>query len=313
MSSKKTAQNKVMNIQIIALTVVILCSLMVLSEFLAIIITIDNSSTTPIIEPNPNRDQNVPGLFYSELVDDNFKIYLSLPDSYNESDDQRYPVIYLLDADWHFDGSDWHLSEGGVKGIIKQLYNEGKMPEAILVGIGYPETNYRNRDFLYPSDYMSPNSGGAPNFYSFLKLEFLPYIDLNYKTNITFGRTLIGDSYGGYFTLFTITHYGTNTTNLFTNFICISPTVAYHDYYILTQEEELYNRTNGILPMRLHLSIGSDEWAEMLEGVSILNQTIITRNYSDLLFHHQIFEGYNHISVVGPAVTQGLTWLFSYY
>lgn len=299
--------------QIFTLSIIILCALSLLSEFLALIVIINKTSDNPIIEPEPNREQNVPGLFYSEIADDNFKVYLSLPDSYNESDSQRYPVIYLLDANWYFDGSDWHISEGGVKGIVKRLFDEGKMPEVILVGIGYPETNHRNRDFLYPFDYLSPSSGGAPNFYSFLNLELLPFIDLNYKTNLTFGRTLIGDSYGGYFTLFTITHYGSNITNLFTNYICISPTVAYHDYYILTKEEELFIRTNGFLPMRLHLSVGTEEWAEMIEGVSILNQTLTIRNYSELLYEHQIFDGYNHISVVGPAITYGLIWLFLYF
>ena len=145
-----------------------------------------------VLISNPNKEQNIPGMFYSHNVDDNFQIYVALPSNYNPSDLKRYPVIYLLDGDWYFDGSHWRISKGGVKGIISRYAEAGDMPEAILVAIGYPVKNFLERDYLYPADpWFVINSGGGLKFYSFIKDELIPKVDAEFKTNNTYGRTII--------------------------------------------------------------------------------------------------------------------------
>ncbi len=271
----------------------------------------DNDDDPPI---NPNNETSIPGSFYSEIIKDTFEIYLSLPENYNETDNKQYPMIILLDSDMLFYGSSFLLNDGGVSSIISHLQENNSIPDVILIGIGYPggyDIQKRNRDFMYPANIFPPGSGGAFEFYLFLETEFIPYVESHFPTNITFGHTLIGDSYGGNFGLFSLFHYATNTTSLFRNNILISPSVSYADYYLLSIEEDLFNRTNGVLPIQLHLSAGANEWGDMVQGVELLNHTMTNRNYQDFIYSYQLYEDKDHLSVLGPAIREGLHFIFS--
>jgi predicted alpha/beta superfamily hydrolase len=68
-----------------------------------------------VLISNTNKEQNIPGLFYYYNVDNNYQIYVALPCNYNPSDSKRYPVIYLLDGDWYFDGSNWRIGKEELK------------------------------------------------------------------------------------------------------------------------------------------------------------------------------------------------------
>ncbi|MFX0095203.1 MAG: alpha/beta hydrolase-fold protein, partial [Candidatus Hodarchaeota archaeon] len=71
----------------------------------------NNSSTAPISQITSKTTQSIPDKyifsysrnktqlnFYSSSVEDNFTIYVSLPEDYNSSSSQKHPVIYLLDG-----------------------------------------------------------------------------------------------------------------------------------------------------------------------------------------------------------------------
>ena len=266
-----------------------------------------------VLNSNPNKEQNVPGLFYSHNVDDNYQIYIALPRNYNPSDSKRYPVIYLLDGDWYFDGSHWRIGKGGVKGIISNYVETGEMPEAILVAIGYPSQNYRERDYLYPADpWFSLSSGGGLKFYSFIKDELIPKVDAEYKTNITYGRTIIGHSHGAYFSLFSMIKSELNDTSLFKNFLLVSPTVFYYNEYLLNQEFLLSEKTNGTLVINMRISVGEDELSILVHSYEQLKSRLLDRNYTGMNFDYQIYENKHHRSVVEPSFIDGLKWLFSF-
>ncbi|MCP4147202.1 MAG: alpha/beta hydrolase [bacterium] len=150
--------------------------------------------------------------FISAEVDDTFKIVVYLPKDYERKNkssekslqEKRYPVIYQLDGNY----------QGKLTAIMAARFScEGSIPsEAIVVSIGYyfyGWGNKRVRDYTYPapgggsSGYWTfEGSGGGLKFYNFLKNELVPYVDKHYRTDNTNGRTLIGHSVGGYFTLF---------------------------------------------------------------------------------------------------------------
>ncbi|MBK5112206.1 MAG: alpha/beta hydrolase [Candidatus Heimdallarchaeota archaeon] len=265
-----------------------------------------------VLISNPNKEQNVPGLFYSYNVDDNYQIYIALPSNYNPSDSKRYPVIYLLDGDWYFDGSHWRIGKGGVKGIISRYAETEEMPEAILVAIGYPSKNYRERDYLYPTDLrFSFSSGGGMKFYSFIKDELIPKVDAEYKTNITYGRTIIGHSHGGYFSLFSLITSELNNTSLFKNFLLVSPTVFYYNEYLLNQELTLFEKTNGTLAINIRISVGGDELSILVQSYERLKARLLDRNYTGMNFDYELYENKHHRSVVEPSFNDGLQWLFS--
>jgi hypothetical protein len=65
------------------------------------------------------------------------------------------------------------------------------------------------------------------------------------------------------------------------------------------------------MPNKLHLSAGADEWMDMIVGMETMNTTISERNYLDLVYSYQLYENSGHLSVVGPAITEGLQYIFS--
>jgi len=78
---------------------------------------------------------------YSTQVGDEYKIQIGVPSNYNESPSVRYPTIYLIDANYLFDGANPHpnavVGPGGTIGIIEELIETGFLPPCILVGIDY--------------------------------------------------------------------------------------------------------------------------------------------------------------------------------
>ena len=72
---------------------------------------------------------------YSNILKKNGRVWIYNPGQNSKSNIQRYPVLYLLDAEEHFYAT---------VGMIKQL--NGVWPEMIVVGI--TNTN-RNRDLIH--------------------------------------------------------------------------------------------------------------------------------------------------------------------
>ncbi len=252
--------------------------------------------STPTPTPAPENPQNAPGLFYSYAVGDYYNIYVGLPRSYSE--DLKYPVIYLLDGDWYFDGSHWRIDRGGVHGIAARLAESGDMPDAIVVGIGYAKENQRGRDFL-----VSP-----VHFYRFLKDELIPFIDSTYSTSLE-GRTLIGHSDGGFFTMYALFQYDPSDV-VFSNFLSISGDFSKVDRYLYTEEISLYRRSQSELPVTLYLAVGKDEERRFVESNDEMTEKLTSRNYSGFRFKSIQYYGLHHGSVVAPAVEDGLKWIF---
>lgn len=263
-------------------------------------------STEPVQAEPP---QEAPGLFYSYEVEDTYRIYVSLPEDYDTSA-QKYPVIYVLDADVFFDGSHPKISGDGVKGAVSRLTERGDMPEVVLVGIGYPREDYRERDFLYPSS-SACISGRGDKFYKFLKNELIPYIDAHYNT--TSERTLIGWEYGGYFTLYALFEYR-HSNVLFTNFVAVSPTTDYYGGYLLYKEEIMHEKVEGYLPLKLYMT--ADTFHMYIETVA---DTLHSREYTGFQFQFRVYhvlvslDSYQEdmYTMVCPAIEDGLKWIFS--
>jgi predicted alpha/beta superfamily hydrolase len=102
-----------------------------------------------------------------------YPYHVYLPHNYANSD-KDYPVIYGTDAQWIFP----YFSE-----VL-----DTKNKDVIFVGIeeGPLKSNRRAIDYV---------PAGAPNYIKFLKNEFIPLIENNYRTNHQ--RTYVGTSYGG--------------------------------------------------------------------------------------------------------------------
>jgi predicted alpha/beta superfamily hydrolase len=169
---------------------------------------------------------------YSKAVDDTFSIMLSLPEGYDDKQQDKYPVAYLLDANIYF----------GIMAATAHRYAEiGIIPPIILVGIGQKDLivmdSLRNRDFTFPTaspKYEMPISGGADKFLKFITSELMPDVEQNYHCD-TANRVLMGHSLGGYFVCYALAQNLAGYDRKFSHYIAASPSLHYNDYYLMQQ------------------------------------------------------------------------------
>jgi predicted alpha/beta superfamily hydrolase len=244
-------------------------------------------------------------LLNSTIVKDQYRIYVALPDLYDADRAEKYPVVYLLDADWYFDleTSAAPRIGNGVVGITDYLAQQGIIPEVIVVGVGYPTDDdfgpYRGRDF-----HAAPQQ-----FRQFLAQELHPAIEGRYNA-ASEGRVLLGHSSGGYFTLHDLLRY---PSNIFESYVAVSGNYDYDapgttDGWIFFLEEQMYQR---VLPARicdvdLYVAVGGAEAERFLRAHEAVTQRIESRGYVDLRWGHDVFEGLDHRGVVGLAFREGL-------
>jgi len=235
----------------------------------------------------------------SKHVDQTYEIDISLPKGY-EQETTRYPVLYVLDAEYNF---------GCVAYIVRRLIRNGDIPKILVVGIAYNTTEdefylKRERDCTPPSEVHGSRSGGAENFIRFFKEELIPFIDRDYRTTPG-DRTIVGHSIGGFFGTYVLfTH-----PDLFGKYLIVSPSLWYSNDVIFQYEQE-FAQTNKILKAAVFLSTGKDESAQMIRTTERMIETLEARKYMGLRFAHLNAEGEHHRSVFPYAFTKGVRWLF---
>ncbi|WP_229029180.1 alpha/beta hydrolase-fold protein [Flavobacterium sp. SLB02] len=167
----------------------------------------------------------------SKILNEKRKIWIHLPKSAQNTGfaKQKYPVVYLLDAEGHF---------SSVVGLIEELSEVNgntNCPEMIVVGITNTNRNrdltptYSEVDLPFVPKELSEQSGGGEKFVEFLEKELMPYIDSKYPTAPY--KTLIGHSFGGLTTINILT----NHTHLFNSYVAIDPSMWWGNQKFLAE------------------------------------------------------------------------------
>lgn len=236
-----------------------------------------------------------------------YKLYISVPRDYGTST-QRYPVLYLLDADYSFPV---------VRGIVQHLSERNRLKPMIVVGIAYdgPEQYRRNRtrdytphfapDGGYGPEYQKV-SGGAPKFLRFLAEELIPWVDARYRS-VPGDRGLAGHSYGGLFTTWVLL----TAPETFNHYIIVSPSLWYDGRFLFALEKQL--RKNGAKRprARVYLSVGAREGnAERDMVVDLQQMAAALRQRPNLVVKHEVPDDETHDSVYPAAVSRGIRFTF---
>lgn len=239
----------------------------------------------------------------SSFADQEYRLFVALPRGYATSE-ERYPVLYVLDADILF---------GTITETARLLPLEGfflgrqSVPDLIVVGIAYPGgfdemAEKRGRDFTPTSELgVDPQSepDGAARFFRFLKEQALPFVDQTYRTDPG-DRALIGSSAGGLFILDTLLrHPGT-----FQRYIATSPRMD----EIIFRHEAAHAKQHRNLSAVLYLSAGTEGEIEqqIATGVETFHARLSARKYPGLRVMHENLVGENHVSAQPTAFTHGL-------
>jgi predicted alpha/beta superfamily hydrolase len=235
---------------------------------------------------------------HSNATGRDYDLYIRLPDEYEKYPKVKYPVLYLLDAQWDYKMMD---------SIYGSLKYDGFIPDMIIVGITYsgekPDYNtLRAMDYTPVQEKNVTGSGDAPKFLTFIKEQVFPFVESNFQVRPG-ERVLMGSSYGGTFTLYTLF----TDTSLFSGYVAASPVTVYGNNFAFDQEAA-YFKEHKDLPTRLFISVGEKE--DLRYPVTQYIDVLKSRNYEGLKLETRVIEGDGHSSSKTEGFNRGLRFMF---
>lgn len=152
-----------------------------------------------------------------------WRVFIRKPDGPPPT--QGYPVLYLLDGNVTFPIA-WKIAEDACQAC--------DVRNVLIVGVGYPtqfriDTERRMEDFL-PS--RGEVESGESRFLSFLATDLRNFLGERFKVDKS-GQTLFGHSFGGLFTLRTLTSH----PDMFNSYVVADPSYWWNDGSFLTDQE----------------------------------------------------------------------------
>jgi predicted alpha/beta superfamily hydrolase len=167
-----------------------------------------------------------------------------------ETNQERYPVLYMTDGDAHM---------GHTASSIDFLVQNGRIPDLIVVGVTNTDrtrdlTPAKSTDKAPGGELRFPTSGGADNFLKFFETELIPLVEEQYRVQPY--RIFAGHSLGGLFAI----HAMISKPGLFNSYIAVSPSLQWeHDDALKRAETYLKNQKE--MKVSLFVSLGNEPGA----------------------------------------------------
>jgi len=247
----------------------------------------------------------------SKVLKEERPYWVYLPNSYDESNKkQRYPVLYLLDGDAHFQSA-----SGVVQFMSSGINGNCQIPEMIVVAI--PNTE-RTRDltpthtkigYAGKEEAFWETSGGGDAFLKFFRDELFPQIDSRFHTLPS--RILVGHSFGGLLAIHTLLA----EPEMFQAYVAIDPSLWW-DNQLLTHTAENKIRTIRKLRKTLYISsantpkIPNFNPLKMRKAIRKLVKTLDAARSVNFQLGFQFFDAEDHASVPLLSLYHGLLYIF---
>ena len=238
---------------------------------------------------NTITSQTIYETFYSSKLDQEREIKIQLPRNYDDKD-QAYPLVVVLDGDYLFEP---------VAGNIDYQSYWDDMPGCIIVGINQSET--RETDLEYSDDLQLPTRKSS-NFFEFISMELLPYLEGKY--NLTPFRIIVGHDLSANF----LSYYLLKEVPLFRAYIALSPE------YALETPQRIFNRFPNLTDEMFYYLATSDADISALR-TDIIEADNLFKTNTNPKVHYKFddFEDANHYSLVGRAIPKALNEIFAMY
>ena len=236
--------------------------------------------------------------FHSERADRDLKLMVSLPASYESSGpDRRYPVLYVVDGQWHF-----VISQSAAGGLH---YDRGWF-ESIVVGITWDgnvddANRLRFEDFTISTLADNPATGKADKYLDFLQYELIPWVDEHYRTRQD--RVLVGSSLGGLIAMYCLF----TRPALFTDYLASSPAIWW-DSQVIRRYQNAFAPQDLESPVRLYMARGGKEWGR--QDIDAYAAELQAQSYPNLVIDFDVIEGAGHGGLNPEAFTRGLQFFF---
>jgi predicted alpha/beta superfamily hydrolase len=231
----------------------------------------------------------------SNTLNESRTLLISKPAGY-DTGIERYPVLYLLDAETHFRYA---------SGIASFLAENDRMPKMLLVGIVSGTTEQRTRDLTPPSaseidNRFSPGNGGAEAFLSFVARELIPFVDKTYRTRPY--RLLIGHSFGGLFGVYALVM----RPALFNAYIAADPSLHWNNEAVAARAERFLSNTRS-LQADFYMTAGG---ATVPRGIARLNAALGRHAPEGFRWKFASMKQDDHASIPLPSIYRGLETIF---
>ncbi|MCR9181926.1 MAG: alpha/beta hydrolase-fold protein [Flavobacteriaceae bacterium] len=228
--------------------------------------------------------------FNSTKLGETRQLKIQLPRNYEANTNKVYPIVLVLDGDYLFEP---------VAGNVDYYSYWEEMPEAIVIGI--MQSGSRDRDGFYDDTNFFPTETGA-NFFEFIGLELIPYIDEKYRT----AKFIL--AVGHEFTANFINYYLFKDPPLFNGYLSLSPDLA-------PLMETRIPEKLAMSPHKIfyYLATGSNDIKPIREITLELNKGMSGINQENIHYYFDDFEGASHYSLVGKAIPAALEEIFSIY
>jgi predicted alpha/beta superfamily hydrolase len=247
----------------------------------------------------------------SKVLKEERPYWVYLPNSYDEGNKKhRYPVLYLLDGDAHFQSA-----SGVVQFMSSGINGNCQIPEMICVAI--PHTD-RTRD-LTPThakigisgkeEAFLKSSGGGDAFLKFIRDELFPQVDSKFHTLPA--RVLVGHSFGGLLAIHTLL----DQPEMFQAYVAIDPSLWW-DNQLLTHSAE--NKITTIRKLRKTVYISSANTPRILtynpikmrRAIRKFVKTLDAARTVNFRLGFQFFDSEDHASVPLLSLYHGLLYIF---
>lgn len=253
-------------------------------------------SCAALAEPGPPISIGQLHTLKSEHLGEERTVLIHLPPGY-EAGTQRYPVLYLTDAEAQF---------GHTAATVDFLAVQGRIPPLIVVAIRNTD---RTRD-LTPTKGslrkgekggLPPTAGGADRFLAFLGTELVPYVDGQFRT-LPY-RAFAGHSFGGLLAL----HALLTRPELFQAVLAVSPTFPWDDDYLLRTARPFFAEKKEARHA-LFVAIGNEP--ELVPGFRSLRELARASGADGFEATFREYPDDDHGSLVLAAHHDGLRALF---
>lgn len=277
----------------------------------------------PQIAAPPFPELALPNTAVHELVavgsGRQYQVWISVPASYAEHPEARYPVVFVTDAAYAFPL---------VRSIRNLLGQRGRnIEDFILVGLpparGNSSKESRNRDLTPTNPLLDPRRdrsiysddttyGQAANYRDYIEHQVFPLVGRHYRADMS-RKVFAGHSYGGLFGSYILL----TRPEMFSHYILGSPSLWF-DRHAIDRIEDTYARTHDDLEADVMMFIGAYEapggtprhfrTTDMVGHMRAFEHRLKARAYPGLRIHSTVIADEDHLTVYPPLISRGLLW-----
>jgi predicted alpha/beta superfamily hydrolase len=243
---------------------------------------------------------------HSKILNEDRKVYIHCPKSDVSDVNKRFPVLYLMDGENHFE-----LLSQYVDYLSRP--DVSVMPKIIVVGI--PNTK-RVRDLTPTQSILNyegkpdttswyKSSGGNEIFLAFLKKELIPFIDSNYRTQQY--KLFGGHSFGGISSINCFLIH----PDMFDAYIAVSPSFWWDNEYLIKLTEKKI-KSGSTLNKKLFYCDGNEGGSDSFfhKGLLKFDSIIAEKKITGLSYNYQYYPNEIHMTVPIVAYLDALRFIF---